>query len=79
MTNKVLSDIKKGEKAEILGFDCGQNLCQRLCALGLSEGKIVKKLSEIRMGGPVILQVDRAQIAIGNGMAKKIIVRKISE
>ncbi|MCX6112981.1 MAG: FeoA family protein [Proteobacteria bacterium] len=80
MPERPLSELKKGEKAEIIGFDCRSLcICKRLCGLGLSQGKIIRKISEIKMGGPVILQVDRAQIAIGNGMAKKIIVRKISD
>ena len=79
MPERPLSELKKGDKAEIIGFDCSLGLCKRFNVLGLSQGKIIKKISEIKMGGPVILQVDRAQIAIGSGMAKKIIVRKIRD
>ena len=47
---------------------------ERLRKLGITEGQRVQKVSKIALGGPVIVLVDRAQIAIGRGMARKIIV-----
>ncbi|MBN1114391.1 MAG: ferrous iron transport protein A [Oligoflexia bacterium] len=76
MSNTLLTELKKGDIAEIIAFAGGVAMLARLKAMGLSEGKIIKKLSDIRMGGPVILLVDRARIAIGKGMANKIIVEK---
>lgn len=78
MGHKLLTELKKGEIAEIIAVDGGAAMQQRLSSLGIVQGKTVKKLSTIRMGGPIVLLVDRAQVAIGQGMAKKIVVRKIS-
>jgi ferrous iron transport protein A len=78
MGDKLLTELKKGEIAEIIAVDGGIAMQQRLSSLGIVQGKTVKKLSTIRMGGPIVLLVDRAQLAIGQGMAQKIVVRKIS-
>ena len=35
----------------------------------------MRKLSRIGWGGPIVLLVNRAQVAVGRGMARKIQVR----
>jgi ferrous iron transport protein A len=79
MRDKLLTELKKGETAEIIAVDGGLALQQRLSSLGIVQGKTVKKLSTIRMGGPIVLLIDRAQVAIGKGMAQKIVVKIINE
>ena len=39
-----------------------------------SEAERIAKISSMMMRGPVTIQVDRAQVAIGFGMARRIIV-----
>jgi Fe2+ transport system protein FeoA len=43
-------------------------------ALGIRNGKKIKKLSSMFMRGPVTVQVGQTRISIGYGMASKIIV-----
>lgn len=62
---------QSGIVAEIRG---GYGLVNRLGALGVRPGKRITKLSSIFMRGPVIIQVDRAEMALGFGMARRIIV-----
>jgi ferrous iron transport protein A len=62
---------QSGIVAEIRG---GYGLVNRLSALGVRPGKRITKLSSIFMRGPVIIQVDRAEMALGFGMARRIIV-----
>ncbi len=50
-------------------------MVNRLNALGIIPGKKITKISAMLMQGPVTIEVDRAQVAIGFGMAKKIIVK----
>ncbi|MFC1950679.1 ferrous iron transport protein A [Chloroflexota bacterium] len=52
----------------------GHGLVNRLNSLGIRPGKRVTKINSMIMRGPVTIQVDRAQVAIGFGMANKIIV-----
>jgi len=75
MTEKLLTDLKVGEEAEIIAIRGGHGMQGRLRALGLAEGQHVKKLSHVGLGGPVVILVNRAQVAIGRGMARRIIVR----
>jgi len=42
--------------------------------LGIRPGKKVTKLSSTLFRGPVTLRVNNTQVAVGFGMAKKIIV-----
>lgn len=62
---------KTGTVLEILG---GRGLTMRLHALGIRPGKRITKVSGMFGHGPVTVQVDTMQIAIGFGMAEKIIV-----
>lgn len=52
----------------------GHSFADRLHSLGIRPGKRVTKVSGMFMRGPVTLQVDRAQVAIGFGMASRIVV-----
>jgi len=56
-----------------LGFG-GPFLSSRLQALGIRPGVRITKVSGMFMRGPVTLQIGRAQVAIGFGMARKILV-----
>lgn len=62
---------QSGKVVEILG---GAHLFNRLNALGIRPGKRITKVSSMFMRGPVTIQVDRSQVAIGFGMAGKILV-----
>jgi ferrous iron transport protein A len=52
----------------------GHRLAERLAALGIRPGKRVVKVSSMLLGGPVTVEVDRTQIAIGAQMAARILV-----
>ena len=52
----------------------GRHGMVRLDALGIRAGKRITKVSSAFMRGPVTIEVDRAQVAIGFGMARRIIV-----
>jgi len=52
----------------------GYGFVDRLHSLGIRPGRRVTKVSGMFMRGPVTLQVGQAQVAIGFGMAGKILV-----
>ena len=62
---------QSGIVVEILG---GHGMVNRLDALGIRPGKRITKVGSMFMRGPVTVQVDRAQVAVGFGMASRIIV-----
>ena len=63
-----------GQTGTVTGILGGQGLIRRLEALGIRPGKKVTKISCALFRGPVTLRVDRAQVAVGFGMANKIMV-----
>lgn len=68
--------LKNGKKAKIMTMPPG--MCgRRLEAIGLREGKIVKKVSGMPFRGPITLDVDGRQVAIGHGAAGKILVETL--
>lgn len=78
MRNEIsLINLSVGEEAEIVRLRGGRGFQTRLRSLGLVEGQKIKKLSRAGPGGPVIVVVNRTQVAVGQGMAYHIIVRRI--
>jgi len=69
-----LAEMKTGQTGTVVGVLGGPGFIRRLDALGIRPGKKVTKLSSTLFRGPVILRVDNAQVAVGFGMARKIIV-----
>ncbi len=63
-----------GEPCRVVQIQGGRGLIRRLYALGIREGKVIRKLTTQFMRGPVVIDVGGAQVAIGFGMASKIIV-----
>lgn len=71
--------LNAGDGGIIVSTAGGRGIRARFRGLGLVEGQRIRKLSSIGLGGPVIILVNRAQVAIGRGMANHILVRKIDE
>lgn len=67
--------MDSGQSGTVIEIAGGHGLVNRLYALGIRPGKRITKVSSMFARGPVIIQVDRAEVAIGFGMAKKIVVQ----
>jgi len=63
-----------GQSGRVVQISRGHGLTNRLHSLGIRPGTRITKVSAMFMRGPVTLQVGRAQVAIGYGMAGKILV-----
>ncbi len=71
---KMLSRMQTGQRGVVAQIRGGAGLIDRLNSLGIVPGKRIIKISSMIARGPVTIEVDRVQVAIGFGMAKKIIV-----
>lgn len=71
---KTLSDMKPHETAIVSEIRGGPALLNRLNALGIRRGKKITMTGSVFSRGPVTVLVDRTRIAIGHGMADKIMV-----
>ena len=69
-----LRQMRPGQKGRIVEIQGGHGLVSRLNALGIRQGKKITKISSMLMRGPVTIQAGHTQVAIGYGMASKIIV-----
>ena len=69
-----LAEMKTGQTGTVVEVLGGHGLIRRLDALGIRPGKKVTKVNSTLFHGPVTLRVDNAQVAVGFGMAKRIVV-----
>ena len=69
-----LAEMRTGQTGTVVGVLGGHGLIQRLDALGIRPGRKVTKLSSTLFRGPITLRVNNTQVAVGFGMARKIIV-----
>lgn len=69
-----LAQMGTGQSGTVVEVAGGRGLAGRLEALGVRPGKRITKVSSEIMRGPVVVQVDRTEIAIGFGMARHIVV-----
>ena len=72
-----LVSVSAGEPVRVVDILGGHGLALRLEALGIRPGTNIIKRSEMFMRGPVTVEAHGAQIAIGYGMAWKILVEPI--
>ena len=72
ITNLAL--LPPGAKGRITVLSAGPGLCRRLEEMGLRSGLEVVKISGMPLRGPVVVQVGGTRLAIGHGMAKKLMV-----
>jgi len=69
-----LTQLEVGQSGVVVNIQGGHGLIRRLESLGIRVGKKVTKVSSQFMRGPVTVRIDNSQVAIGFGMARKILV-----
>jgi ferrous iron transport protein A len=70
-----LALMRAGQSGTVVQLQGGHGLVNRLNALGIMPGKRIAKISATLMRGPVTVEVDRVRVAIGFGMASRILVQ----
>ena len=70
-----LSMLSAGEEAQLVDVRGGHGIRRRLSAMGLNPGMKVTVVQNT-MRGPIILGVMDSRIALGRGMAHKILVSR---
>jgi ferrous iron transport protein A len=69
-----LTQLKLGQKGKVVEIQGGEGLIRRLESMGIRQGKKITKIGAQFLRGPQTLRVDNLQVAIGFGMAKKILI-----
>lgn len=70
-----LVEMETGGKGEIVRIDGGEGMVKRLWVLGVVPGKRIEKVSSIIGKGPVVIRLGQQEIALGRGIAQRILVR----
>ncbi len=69
-----LADLPAGKTAVVVGLHGGYGAMRKLDAMGVRPGKKALKLSSQFMGGPVTVLIDGRQVAMGRGIARRVLV-----
>lgn len=71
-----LAMVAPGETVRVIAVQGGQGLRRRLADLGMNEGEVLSVV-QTDSGGPMILAVRDSRLAIGRGVAHKILVEVV--
>jgi ferrous iron transport protein A len=69
-----LSLMQMGSEGEVVDVKGGWGMVRKLEAMGIRKGVRIRKLSTQPMRGPVFVQAGNTRVAIGFGMAQRILV-----
>ena len=69
-----LTRMKPGECGTVVRLEGGSGFIMRLQNLGIRPGKRIAKVSAHFLRGPITVQVGAANLALGFGMASKVMV-----
>ncbi len=76
-TETNLTQVKDGTLAKVIALQGGQKFAAKLDAMKIVPGTVILKKTSALKQGPIVIEKDNMQLAIGYGMAKKIIVEPI--
>jgi ferrous iron transport protein A len=71
---KRLLQIQPGASVRVIDFDGGVNLRSKLTQYGIYPGDRLRLLRKAPLGGPLLVECNEREIALGRGVADKIIV-----
>jgi ferrous iron transport protein A len=69
-----LPQLRAGQRGKVIEITGGFGIVEKLTALGIRPGQIVTKQNSVFTKGPVVLKVNNTEMAIGYGMAQKVLV-----
>lgn len=74
-----LDRIEKLQEVTVVEIQGGWGVRQRLNRMGIHPGdRLIVKRSGF-MGGPILVQIHGMEVALGRGMARKVVVNKTDQ
>ena len=70
-----VSSMRNGQWGTLTEIDGGEDLTEKLASLGIRVGTRIGKKYGLLGRGPVVLTVGTGEVAIGYGMASRMMVR----
>ena len=74
-----LTRMQNGQMGKVMEVNGGKIVNDRLTSLGIRQGQKLTRIGGMFLNGPVTVKVDKSQVAIGYGMAGKIMVKTENE
>ena len=71
---KTLLQFSPGDSVRVIDFDGDTNLRSKLIQYGIHPGDCLHVLRQAPLGGPLLVECNEREIALGRGVADKIIV-----
>ncbi|HBY56525.1 MAG TPA: ferrous iron transport protein A [Candidatus Atribacteria bacterium] len=72
--NITLDLIKEGQKVKVIDIYGGWGIRQRLGCLGIHPGDMITVKKSAIMRGPILISIHGNQVALGRGVARKVLV-----
>lgn len=69
-----LAIARPGETVTVIGVRAGRGLLRRLADMGLTPGIQIRVINS-QMPGPVLIDLRGSRVALGRGVAQKVMVR----
>ena len=66
--------MKAKERGRVVEISGGSAFSNRMMSMGIYAGREITKLSHFALRGPITIKVGRSTLALGHGMAVKIMV-----
>ena len=74
-----LDNIEKGREVQVVEIGGGWGIRQRLNRMGIHPGDLLLVKRSGIIGGPILVQVHGMEVALGRGMARKVMVAHYHE
>ena len=69
-----LTQLKSGQRGIVVQMQGGLGMVRHLESMGIRAGKKITKISAQFWRGPQIVKVDNTQVAVGFGIARRILI-----
>jgi len=69
-----LAEMAAGQTGIVMSLEGGHGMVRRLAAMGIRRGVAVTKTSSQPFRGPVSVQVGNTEVAMGFGLARRVMV-----
>jgi len=71
-----LDQIYENRKAKVIDIQGGAGIRQRLSQMGIHPGDMITMVRYGALRGPLLIEIHGSQVALGRGIASKIIVEE---
>ncbi|EET86283.1 FeoA family protein [Clostridium carboxidivorans P7] len=70
-----LNFVSIGKYAEVNSVMAGEMMCKKLMEMGVNKGSLIEIVKND--SGPLIIKIGETRLALGRGMAQKVMVSEV--